>query len=268
MSTPVISVIIPVYNQQHYLAVAIESVLAQTRTEFEVIVWDDGSSDHSLEIARAYAQQDARVQAIAASHCGLAPALQGAFARAQGKYLGWLDSDDWLAPTALQETSQVLQSYPQLGFVYTDYWVTDAAGRVLRLGQRCQRSYSPKRLLVDFMTFHFRLIRGSAFEQAGGIDPKFQAAPDYDLCLRLSEVASVGHWHRPLYYYRRHGNTMSYQRKLEQIHYSKRAVEAALKRRGLDQTHKLHVEFYRDQSQQWQSRFHLRLLDSQKPSNQ
>ncbi|MFN6469929.1 MAG: glycosyltransferase family 2 protein [Nostoc sp. SerVER01] len=64
---PLVSVVIPVYNRDRYLATAIESVLIQTYSNFELIIWDDGSSDRSLEIANRYAQKDSRIRVIAAA---------------------------------------------------------------------------------------------------------------------------------------------------------------------------------------------------------
>jgi glycosyltransferase involved in cell wall biosynthesis len=222
--SPLISLITTVYNRQHYLQAAIHSVLAQTHSNFELLIWDDGSNDESLPIAQRFAQQDSRIKVFAAPHQGRALALQAAHEQATGDYLGWVDSDDLLAATALAETATILETHPPIGLVYTDYWRLDAAGSVKGLGQRCQIPYSPDRLLVDFMTFHFRLFRRSAFEQAGGINPTFPAAIDYDLCLRLSEVTEVMHLPRPLYYYRVHHLSISGAHRLTQIEYSREAM--------------------------------------------
>jgi cellulose synthase/poly-beta-1,6-N-acetylglucosamine synthase-like glycosyltransferase len=78
--------------------------------------------------------------------------------------VGWVDSDDVLAPTALRETVAVFQAQPAVGLVYTNYQVIDEQGHIKYNGRACQIPYSPDRLLLDFMTFHFRLIRRSVFE--------------------------------------------------------------------------------------------------------
>ncbi|MGI0489916.1 glycosyltransferase family 2 protein, partial [Pantanalinema rosaneae CENA516] len=79
MSAP-ISLITTVYNRATYLPVTLDRILAQTHHDFELLIWDDGSTDDSLEIAQAYAQKDDRIRVIAAPHQGIAPSLKGAIA--------------------------------------------------------------------------------------------------------------------------------------------------------------------------------------------
>ncbi len=228
-----ISIVITTYNRERYLSRAIESVLSQTRRDFELLIWDDGSIDSSIAIARDYAQRDPRVRVIAAAHQGRVLSLQGASAETRGSYIGWVDSDDLLAPTALKETAALLDAHPETGLVYTDYLDMDVNGKVTGYGHRCQIPYSPQRLLVDFMTFHFRLVRRSILDQVKGIDESIEYAEDYDLCLRLSEVTQVQRIRKPLYYYRHHSETISYEKQFNQIRDSQRASARALKRRGL-----------------------------------
>jgi filamentous hemagglutinin family protein len=232
MAVP-ISIVMTTYNQERYLSAAIASILAQTRRDFELLVWDDGSTDGSVEVARHYAHQDERVRVVATQNTGRGLALKGAIAHTTGAYIGWVDHDDLLAPTALEETAVILDAQPEVGLVYTDYMVIDESGEVTDYGQRCRIPYSKDRLLIDFMTFHFRLIRRSAFERAGGIDEAFEYIEDYDLCLRLSEVTQVRHVQKPLYYYRVHRESISQQKGQEQIVLSCQAIARALERRGL-----------------------------------
>jgi glycosyltransferase involved in cell wall biosynthesis len=231
--TAAISLIITVYNRERYLSAAIESILKQTRTDWELLIWDDGSTDKSVEIARSYAKLDDRIKVVAAKHTGRGQALCDAIANTTGKYLGIVDSDDLLAPEALWETAAVLDSQPNVGMVYTDYLVIDEAGEIKGLGKRCQIPYSKDRLLVDFMTFHFRLMRREVYNAVGGIDPEFKAAQDYDLCLRLSEATEVVQVKKPLYLYRNHQENISHTKQFEQIHFTHLAISRALQRRGL-----------------------------------
>lgn len=228
-----ISVIILCYNRERYLGEAIASVLNQTHANFELLVWDDGSTDRSLAVARGYAAQDGRVRVVAATHSGAGGAMQGAIAATTGAYVGWVDSDDRLAPTALAQTVAGLEADAAVGMVYSRCLVMDQVGRVLGWDQRSAIPYSKERLLLDFMTFHFRLLRRSALEQAGGIDPSFQNAFDYDLCLRLSEVTEIRQVPQPLYYYRRHPLSLSGQGQPQQLVEARRAIAQALQRRGL-----------------------------------
>jgi len=230
---PAISLVMTVFNREPFLGEAIESVLAQTRRDFELVIWDDGSDDRSVEIARDYAKLDDRIRVFAEEHQGRSYALKAAIAETSGAYLGWVDSDDVLSPPALEKTAAVLDREPAVGLVYTDYVTIDKNGKARGYGRRCRIPYSKDRLLLDFMTFHFRLIRRTVFEHVGGINTAFQCAEDYDLCLRLSEATEVRHIRKPLYYYRVHHDSISQQRRVEQIHCAREAIAQALERRGL-----------------------------------
>lgn len=237
-----VSLVIPVYNRVVYLPYVIESVLAQTHTDFELLLWDDGSTDDSVAIATHYAERDKRIRVVAAPHQGQTLSLKSAIAQTTAPYVGWVDSDDWLAPTALAETVAVLNANPNVGLVYTNYQVINAEGTVQGLGSRCKIPYSKERLLVDFMLFHFRLMRRSTYKHVGGVDPAFVRAQDYDLCLKLSEVTEIHHLQQPLYYYRAHAQSVSQQQRVEQIHWAKQAIENALQRRGMADDYALDVE--------------------------
>jgi glycosyltransferase involved in cell wall biosynthesis len=236
-----ISVVTTVYNRDRYLGKMIESVLSQTYKEFELLIWDDGSTDHSLAIAQSYADRDPRIRVVAAEHSGRVKALVAAVADSRGRYFGLVDSDDFLAATALEVTAAVLDAKPEVGLVYTEYLTMDDRGRVGQKGTRCQIPYSPERMLVDYMIFHFRLFRRSTYDQVGGFDPSFTSAEDYDLCLRISEVTQIEQVKQPLYYYRVHADSISLQQDIEQIRASQQAVNNALKRRGLADRYELHV---------------------------
>ena len=115
LTTESISLIITVYNRQTYLAQTIESVLQQTYKDWELLIWDDGSTDDSLKIAHHYAQFNSQIQVIASHHQGRGPALASAITQTKGVYLAWVDSDDLLYPTTLAETIAILNSEPSVG---------------------------------------------------------------------------------------------------------------------------------------------------------
>ena len=226
---PLISLVITSYNQSHYLKDAIATILAQTETNFELLIWDDGSTDDSVQMARNIAATDDRVTVVAAGHLGRGRALEVAIAHTSGEYIGWVDGDDLLAATALEQTAAILDAQPEVGVVYTDYAEIDRDGKFLAMGKRCQIPYSPQRLLTDFMMFHFRLMRRSVYDRVGGINPSFEYIEDYDLCLRLSEVTQVHHLQQPLYYYRLHSENTSRIQHQTQIWRSQKATRASLR---------------------------------------
>ena len=222
-----ISVVMAVYNRQEYLKEAISSVLQQTWKDFELLVWDDASTDGSLAIARSFSEQDSRVRVVLGQHSGHSESLQSAIAATSRPFIGQVDSDDILHPTALEKTVKILQANPQVGLVYTNYLVIDRQGEITGEGERCKVPYSRERILSHFMTFHFRLIRRTVFNQVGGINTDFTYAQDYDLCLRLSEVTEVRHVDEPLYFYRTHTGSISQGKKQQQAYFMEKAAEDA-----------------------------------------
>jgi glycosyltransferase involved in cell wall biosynthesis len=241
MPTP-ISLVMTVYNRQSYLSQAIDSILAQTYPHWNLVIWDDGSTDESPEIARQYADTDTRIQFISASHTGRSPALVDAIAATpHHPYLAFVDSDDLLDKDALAVTTDLLDRHADIGVVYSDYLLIDEQSQIKGVGSRCQIPYSKDRLLIDFMTFQFRLLRREVYDLVGGIDIDFQSAEDYDLCLKLSEVTEFYHLQKPLYYYRKHTDSVSVIGKKTQIEYSGKAVTNALQRRGLSDRYRLNI---------------------------
>lgn len=241
-AAPAISLLICAYNRASFVAAAIGSVLRQTRGDFELLVWDDGSTDDTLEVARRAAGGDPRVRVIAGPHAGFTASINAAAKHLSAPYFGWVDSDDAILPTALAETAALLDADPNLGMVYTDYLTMDEGGRVMGQGTRTKIPYSCDRLLIDFMTFHFRLMRRSAFDAVGGVDETLEEAQDYDLCLKLSETTPIAHLAKPLYLYRVHANSISGVSRLRQIMCSKEAIARALVRRGMDREYDIDVE--------------------------
>jgi glycosyltransferase involved in cell wall biosynthesis len=126
---PKIAVITPVYNRAHLPT--LNSILTQTEPNFELLIWDDGSTDNSLAIAQTYAQQDPRIRIISAPNQGQAAAFQAASAHTTAAYL---------------------DTHPETGMVYTNYHIIDAQGNDHGLGHRCTIPYDPIKLLVEFMT--------------------------------------------------------------------------------------------------------------------
>jgi len=239
---PLVTIVTTYYNRAGFLKETLRSLQLQTLTDWEVILWNDGSTDNSEEIAREIAEMDSRFRLFGDERIGHAQSLVRACAEAQGRYIGILDSDDLLEPTALEETAAVLESRPDIGMVYTDHVVIDGNGQRRGIGRRCQIPYSKDRMLLDFMTFHFRLIRMEVFAQVGRFDETYPLAMDYDLCLRIAEVTEIEHLSVPLYRYRVHRDSLSHQKRLEQIRCSHAAVVAAMKRRGLDREYECQLE--------------------------
>jgi hypothetical protein len=133
-TVPRVSVVMPVYNVEAYVAEAIQSVLAQTFADFELIVVDDGGCDGSMEICRSFA--DPRISIVSQRNHGLAGARNTGIAAARGEFVALLDSDDRWLPDKLMLHVIHLDNAPAIGVSYAPSRFIDTAGRPLRVVQR------------------------------------------------------------------------------------------------------------------------------------
>ncbi len=229
------------YNRAAFVEAAVRSVLTQTHRDLELVVVDDGSADGSPEIVERIAQGDPRVRLFREPHRGCVGTLIRAHELVRGDYIGWVDSDDLLVATAVERCLAVLDQRADVGLVYTDHVKIDERGRIIDEPKRTTPRFTPDLLLTELVTFQFRLFRREVYQRCGGIDASLATSPDYDFCLRASEVAEFAHLPEALYCYRVHAGSISARRRIEQIENSARAVREAMKRRGLDAAHELRV---------------------------
>lgn len=134
MMTPTVSVIMPVYNTAKYIEAAIDSVLAQTFTNFELLIIDDEGSDNSIDLCRAY--DDRRIRIISQRNRGLAGARNTGIRNAAGEFIALLDSDDIWEPSKLEQHVAHLRSRPDVGVSYAASTMIDDDGNFLRIVQR------------------------------------------------------------------------------------------------------------------------------------
>jgi glycosyltransferase involved in cell wall biosynthesis len=238
---PKVSIIIPVYNREEYLGIAVDSVLRQTYQDWELIISDNGSIDGTLDLAHNFALYDHRIRVLTAEHKGAVHALIAGFDAARGEYIGQLDSDDLLEPECIELTVKALNEHPEWGMVYTNYRDINEQGQLTRVGWRCSIPYSKYALLTVFMAFHFRLMRKAIYEQVGGFNTDFNKIEDYEICLRLSEITEIGKIDQFLYQYRQHPKSVNSTSKLEMILLMEKAINLALKRRKLDNVYRLKI---------------------------
>ncbi|RZA21339.1 MAG: glycosyltransferase [Lysobacteraceae bacterium] len=235
-----VSIATPVYNTARFLPTALDSLLAQDHAQWECLLWDDGSTDGSGGIAADYARRDPRFRLLGdGRNHGNPAALAQSLSQSRGDYIGVLDSDDVLEPHALSAMVAFMQARPAVGMAYSQYVEIDEDGLLLGPGARFDTPYSPHRLLVEFMTHHFRLIRADAYRAIGGFDARMEDAPDYDLCLRLSERYLIEHVPMVLYRYRIRRGSMSQGGRLSQVRATFAAAQRALQRRRLENQYAL-----------------------------
>ena len=128
---PKISVIVPVYKVEKYLPECIESVLAQTFTDFELILVDDGSPDNSGKICDDYATRDSRIRVFHKENGGVSSARNLGLDNARGEWIGFVDPDDWIEPD-MYEQMYLAGTENNADFVWCDFWTESDTMIVLR----------------------------------------------------------------------------------------------------------------------------------------
>lgn len=212
-----ITVVIPVYNRKDYLLQAVESIFSQQAGEVEVIAVDDGSTDGSFELLEGLASND---QITLLTHelranRGQSAAINLGIARAKGKYIAILDSDDWFASNKLKHQCEYLDSNPEIGMVYGKGIAVDSTGNELysTLADDHVENGDPNRILLDcFIAIPGgALIRKSVLDAVGGFEESFRASQDHDMAIRLYEATQVSYLPEVAFYYRKHSDSISQQ---------------------------------------------------------
>ena len=232
---PRVSIIIPTYNRARYLAEAIESALAQTYRDFEVIVIDDGSTDNTPEIMRKYASA---VRYFRQENQGECAARNTGIKLALGEYISFLDSDDVLLAHCLEKGVAFLDENPTVGFCYGQVDYIDPASRPLwwkrRRGARnsCIRSGRDQIVQLVFrgdIAVNAVIARKACFDQVGLFNPSLHVGGDIEMWMRLSTRYDVGYLAEPLAKVRVHPANITSRRTLEALERSQTAfVERAL----------------------------------------
>ncbi len=264
------AVVIPCFNQAHYLAEAIESVLGQTRPPAELLVVDDGSEDNSYEVAGRY-EAVTRMQQL---NRGVAAARNAGWEASDAEFLAFLDADDRLLPDALEIGAQALSRRPNVAFVSGVSRDIGDDGRVIAaLRQPLVGQDHYLRLLEDCFIWSGSSIvyRRSALEAVGGFDESLWAADDYELYLRLARRFPVFCHEEVVTEYRRHGTNTTRDAavvlasQLEVQGRQKRMVRDPLERealrRGIRKTRSEHGGALVEQiGDDWRQRQRLRAL--------
>src|SRR5215210_774807 len=206
-----VSVVIPCYNQAHFLGEAIQSVLSQSYPHFEVVVVDDGSQDDNREVASGYARDDPRVKLVSQQNSGLAEARNRGLAESVGEYVVFLDSDDCLLPGALEAGVRDLEAHPGCAFVSGQYRAVAADGSLLWKPYEPPAERDGYLMLLQYCFGMPAVVmyRRWVFNEVGGFDSSVDAAADWDLYLRVARRFPVHHHGHVVAEYRQHGTSMN-----------------------------------------------------------
>lgn len=229
---PLVSVIMNCYNSEKYLRDAIDSVLAQTYQNWEIIFWDNQSTDRSAEIVKSY--KDARIRYFyAPGHTTLGQARNLAVEQADGEWCAFLDCDDLWLPVKLEKQVCIIQEEgPSLGLVYgRSRCLIEECGLNTGLGRRLQANEQEglkeclpegdiflSLLKSNFVSLVSGMVRRSAYWSVGGIDPAFKQAEDYDLFLKISRSFNVRAVQEVVCNYRIHGSNLTHIQEWNNYH--------------------------------------------------
>ena len=188
MTTPRVSIVVPVYNGEKYVAETLDSVLAQTYGNLQLIVVDDGSTDRTAGILSRYA---GAVSLLAQENRGQSASLNRAWREAEGSIVGYISADDRLEPRAVEELVGILESSPECVMVYPDYWLIDAIGRKLKLVRAPEFSHASA--LIDGVcpVGPGALFRRTVLDQVGGWNVDLRQIPDREFILRAALCGEI-----------------------------------------------------------------------------
>jgi glycosyltransferase involved in cell wall biosynthesis len=219
LNEPIITVVIPVYNGEAYLAEAVESVLAQTWPALEVIAVDDGSTDRSAEIIAGWGSQ---LVAIHQENRGVAAARNAGIQRAGGQFVAFLDQDDWWLPEKIEKQLAVFHADDRIGLVHTgvDHY-DQSSGRMtgpLAPDARPELMVGDclDRLLLGNPVYNSSVaVRASVLREVGLCDTEIRGntVQDYDLWLRIARRAAFGFVPEPLVVFRVHEGQGTWDRR-------------------------------------------------------
>jgi radical SAM superfamily enzyme YgiQ (UPF0313 family)/glycosyltransferase involved in cell wall biosynthesis/2-polyprenyl-3-methyl-5-hydroxy-6-metoxy-1,4-benzoquinol methylase len=210
---PLVSVIVPAYNAEEYIAAAIESVLIQNYRDFELLIINDGSTDRTEEIAHSF--KDGRIRFFRQENRGLAATHNRGIRQSRGEFITKLDADDKMMPDFVSRHLQEFDKHPDADLVYCDDFLIDQNEKPIRIIKRPE--YTDRKLLIrdmfrsGFPVVPFRTcIRRSVFDKIGFFDEKLSIGEDYDMMRRLVKHGlKICHLPSALYLRRMTENSLS-----------------------------------------------------------
>jgi glycosyltransferase involved in cell wall biosynthesis len=229
---PRISIVIPAYNRERFIEATLQSVRGQSLADWELVVFDDGSTDDTAVVARRVAAEDSRVRIESGPNGGVASARNRGLSLIdpRSEFVALLDSDDLWEPDALETLVRALQSNPRLVGAHGLARCIDEVGDFipgddLEERMRDRRAFRETKLVamnpdepVDFgaLVYHNYVItpgilvmRHSALDAVGEFDPETDPADDWDFAIRLSREGDIGYVEQIVLNWRRHGDTLT-----------------------------------------------------------
>lgn len=222
----IVSVVIPSYNNDKYLSECIESVLAQSFSDLEIIIVDGCSSDNSQKIIMEYFNKDSRIKfRFQEKNYGVSKARNEGIAISKGEFIAILDSDDIMAPTRVEELYNALRINADCALAHTDVLIIDAEGYVTGkiVGKMKYSSGNIRGEVLRRRGCHigYPMFRKKCLNNVGLYDESLQGGEDYDLYTRITRDYPIIYIPKSLLYYRRHSANASSKLRLMMEHYKR-----------------------------------------------
>jgi glycosyltransferase involved in cell wall biosynthesis len=214
MSSPLVSVIIPVYNAERYIEKTIRSVFNQTLQDFEIIVLNDGSTDSSGDIIQRLQKEDKRITYIPKGNSGVSDTRNIGISKASGKYVAFLDADDLWKPENLEEKIRALEQSGKR-WVFSDLENIFEEDNILHLERR---DFKPYDIIDNLLLWEAEVVPGPCsnivvekklLDEGIQFDTRLSSPADRDICLQLAAKAEPYFLDKKLWLYRQHGQSMT-----------------------------------------------------------
>lgn len=210
-STPLVSVVIPTYNHAKFLPESLRSVIEQSFTSFEIIVVNDGSTDNTAELLEGWAAAN-RIRLIHQQNAGQSRARNRGIAEARGKYVAFLDDDDFWPADKLQWQVEFLEQNNSVGAVGGMVQSVDEQGRSMELGPFFESiTFESLFRSNPFLSPGQLLVRADLLKSLGGMDVNIWGADDWDLWFKIARKTRIVMEKKVALYYRFHPNNSSRQ---------------------------------------------------------
>lgn len=233
---PNVSVILPCYNAEKYLAATMRSIAQQTYRDYEFVIVNDGSTDRSEQILQSFAEEDARVRIISRPNTGYVKALKEGIEKSTGPLIARMDADDIAKPDRFEKQVAFMDAHPEVVLLGGSYNLIDSESRRLRtmqqptdhatLVQQCLAGTTP-------ICHPLSMFRRETYFRVGGYDEGCCPAEDLDLWLRMSEVGEIACLPDVLLDYRLHAGSVSETKQAKQMGAIRSIVERAAARRNV-----------------------------------
>lgn len=214
MTIPLVTVTICTYNGEHYLAKTLDSVLAQTYPNMEIVVIDDGSHDDTVSIIKQYAERDSRIRWFIRENAGLPASRNYAFAQAKGEWIAIIDQDDLCYPERLARQVAVAKTYPSADLIFCGIDYIDEADR--KIGSHLPSFSLPDSFIQKELASNLLLSQGcyvgsiacfikrTVVNRLGPLDTSLQYACDYEYFIRAGFEVNFAYTAETLVAWRRH----------------------------------------------------------------